>query len=399
MVSTGVLIAVAVGIALVVTGGATYAAVSSRSRAAPVGEFVPPSPVDPAAVKPWTLLIFLNGNNNLDDFGTQNVEAMKRANNPNVNIVVQWASGGSQTVTRNLVSYNHIETIETLNWSSTDMGSYLELQEFLLWGIQRYPAQHYFVDVWNHGNGWAPAISRDISVDDHTGNAISPQQLGAAIAAASQAIGRKIDVYGSDACLMAMIEVYAEMLDSVDYAVGSQELEPGEGWPYYEWIQSWGATPRDVAVNLATLYTASTPNVTLSVVDMSLLNSLVDAMGGLGAAIKTTPAGVVPIIEQAISMPAYPDNVDIGSFVQGYNPNTPASQAVATALENCVIYTRGTGLYTQFTGLNVWMPTQNDANLLRVYKTLAFDQRTLWSQAIEAYLLARRRRLASRTRM
>lgn len=394
MVSNGVLIAAAVGIALVFVAGGTYAVMASRAKAAAAsGSGTKPQPVVlPEGAKEWTLLVYLNGNNNLDDFGTQNVEAMKQANNPDVNIVVQWASGGSKSVTRNLITNNNIQAIETLDWTGTDMGSYDELQKFLLWGMQKFPARHYFVDVWNHGNGWAPAISRDISVDDHTGNAISPQQLGQALAAFSDALGRKIDVYGSDACLMAMVEVYAEMLDSVDYAVGSQELEPGEGWPYADWIDSWGATPRDVAVNLATLYTANTQDATMSVVDMSFFDPLVDALTLLAADIAASPADVLPIIDQAISMPNYPDNVDVGSFAAAYNPTEASSQAVTAALRNAVIYTRGTGSYTQFTGLNVWLPTADNATLLRVYKTLAFDKQAKWTKAIEGYLAARRRR-------
>ena len=42
----------------------------------------------------------------------------------------------------------------------------------------------------------------------------------------------KVDVLAFDACLMQMAEVAYEVKDLADYVVGSEETEPGPGYPY-----------------------------------------------------------------------------------------------------------------------------------------------------------------------
>ena len=34
------------------------------------------------------------------------------------------------------------------------------LTEFIKWGINKYPAQHYLIDIWNHGGGWEKSPTR-----------------------------------------------------------------------------------------------------------------------------------------------------------------------------------------------------------------------------------------------
>jgi hypothetical protein len=89
--------------------------------------------------------------------------------------------------------------------------------------------------VWNHGSGWqkqSPMLERGISYDDSSGNHINTPALGSALAKIAEVRGRKIDIFGMDACLMQMLEVATEVKDSVKYIVASEETEPGNGWPY-----------------------------------------------------------------------------------------------------------------------------------------------------------------------
>ena len=50
--------------------------------------------------------------------------------------------------------------------------------------------------------------------------------------------GKKLDVIGFDACLMSMLEVGYAMRDVGNTLVGSEELEPGPGWKYDDWLRS-----------------------------------------------------------------------------------------------------------------------------------------------------------------
>ena len=45
-------------------------------------------------------------------------------------------------------------------------------------------------------------------------------------------LGRKLDVLGLDACLMAMGEVGYQSKGSASFMIGSEQTEPAEGWPY-----------------------------------------------------------------------------------------------------------------------------------------------------------------------
>src|SRR5687768_5808271 len=51
--------------------------------------------------KEWTFLIFLNGNNNLDRYGTLNLNQIEKVGSTDkINVVVQWASYSTGTVKR-----------------------------------------------------------------------------------------------------------------------------------------------------------------------------------------------------------------------------------------------------------------------------------------------------------
>ena len=57
-------------------------------------------------------------------------------------------------------------------------------------------------------------------------------ELKRAVAYAHTKLGRKLDVLAMDACLMTMIEVAWQVRGHASVLVGSEEEEPGDGWPY-----------------------------------------------------------------------------------------------------------------------------------------------------------------------
>ena len=177
------------------------------------------------------------------------------------------------------------------------------------------PAKHYFLDVWDHGSGWhaiqlnSAAMAQpdhtifggfsplDISWDDNSGNSITTQQLGQALTESAKIIGHKVDLYASDACLMAMAEVANEMADSVQIYAGSEEVEAAAGWPYDALLKRWAAKPTSTAAEIATIlaeeYVKSysggengTSDATYSVFDMSKLTNFAGAVSAFGAKLQ-----------------------------------------------------------------------------------------------------------------
>ena len=221
--------------------------------------------------KEWTFLVFLNGFNNLDRFGLADLNEMEKVGSTDkINVVVQWASMRERKVRRLYVQKDNdtkkitSPVIEDLG--SADMGSYKELQNFVKWGAEHYPAEHYFVDVWNHGNGWqvdadgdvsAGGVSgvKNISYDDVHGTEITTEELGLAMQDFANVLGQKVDIVGADACLMAMVEVAAELAPSTNFLVGSQDLEPGDGWPYDQLLTDWNNKPKASAKDVGKILT------------------------------------------------------------------------------------------------------------------------------------------------
>ena len=349
------------------------------------------------AQKEWTFLLFLNGHNNLDSFGAYNINQMEQVgSSADLNMVVQWASIKNRKTQRLLVQKDNdtqkvtSPAVETLN--PVDMGDYKSLVEFVRWGVQKYPAKHYFIAVWNHGNGWHLTSKdggvqvRDISYDDNTGHHITTEQLGQALAESAQIIGHKVDIYGSDACLMAMAEVAGEMKNSVEYMVGSEEVEPGYGWPYNTFMARWADRPlqsaADVSIALTEEYLKAydggiygTQDVTFSAMDLSKLDGLFNAMKDLKTSMASLSANDMKTVKTAANSTqsfTYSDYRDLSDFVNRVDKanvavNSSILSDVNTAIRDLTIAAGGTGMYENSAkGVSVWMPTS--ASTLSSYK-------------------------------
>ena len=150
-------------------------------------------------------------------------------------------------------------------------------ERFLRWGIEAYPARHYWVIVWGHGRGWRPRVTgagtplpydRDIRTsglaqDFGQGTVLDVPSLREALqrAAGAGLGGRPFDVFAADACLMQSVEVAAELAGVARYAVGSEQIESYLGLPYRELLPHLngmsppppgeGCAPRDAGCALA----------------------------------------------------------------------------------------------------------------------------------------------------
>jgi hypothetical protein len=376
----------------------------------------------PAPTKEWTFLLYLNGNNNLDSFGKLNLNQMEAVgSSDSVNLVTQWASIENGDTRRILLQKDgdtaNVTSPVIQNMGKVDMGSDKTLEDFIHWGITNYPANHYFVAVWDHGSGWHARINdvlageihpTDISWDDNTGHSITTKQLGAVMGRVSQWLGRKIDIYGSDACLMGMAEVAGEMKDSVAYFVGSQEVEPGPGWPYTDFLAPLVANPqmsaKDLSVLLATTYAASynsgsngNQNVTMASYDMAHFSDLSDATVKLSAQIKKMPAAARAKILAAANASQsfeFSDYVDFGDFLKHISAlnireiDAKVLDQANAALKTFVITSNNTGSYTAATGASIWIPKDKSSlsSYLAIYKTLLWDTETKWSAALAAFV-------------
>lgn len=365
------------------------------------------------AEKEWTFLVFLNGHNNLDSYGLKNINQMETVGSSDqLNIVVQWASNKNSD-TRRL----YIERDEDLQKTTSpvieslprvDMGDYRSLVDFVKWAHIHYPAKHYFIDIWNHGSGWQRnkgEILRDISNDDHTGNSIKTEQLGTAFSQISRIIGKKIDIVGMDACLMAMIEVAAEFSESADYFIASQEVIPAAGWPYDRIFGLWEDTRNEGTESLLKMMTREYADfyeenpmlgsikVSLSSVDLKKMNAVFKEVKTLTKGILSLPESEAVQLHGAIQkttsfyVSEYGDFLD---FIANYRPWDSSGaiekilEKLKSSLKNTIVSNDVAQKDSKATGVSLWLPW-NSYDLtqdLKRYEGLRFDKLTNWSKVI-----------------
>ena len=144
----------------------------------------------------------------------------------------------------------------------------------------------------------APA-SRGIAYDDGAGDCLDNQELKRVLATAHQRLGRKVDLVGMDACLMTMIEVAYQLRDHAEVLVGSEEVEPGPGWPHAAILGDLTKNPTMTPAELGAVvvqryvesYRHARESATQSAIDLAGLDDVVDAVDQLArqllAGIKT----------------------------------------------------------------------------------------------------------------
>lgn len=374
------------------------------------------------APKKWTFLIFLNGDNNLDPNATQNLIDMEKiGSNDDVNIVVQWASLSAGKAVRLLVKKSHDHTHVTSpiiqDLGLVDMGNYKNLQDFIEWGVKNFPAEHYFVNVWDHGNGWHNKHNQqlkstqntlnDISWDEISGNWISTEQLGSVMTDAANVMGHKVDIYGSDACLMAMVEVANQMSTSVEYFVGSEFVEPSNGWPYAAFLRSLEDRPRATADKVSQILTreyvrsyqwgSSKEQVTFSAFQMNKLAQFNTAFQKVSDEIRTlTASEKAKVLSAAKNSQLFfeGDYRDVGDFMnqlkQAKVSGIPVRDInqVESALNDFVIANADTKAFKDARGLSIWLPVTYNryTQYADRYSKLDFNQITNWNASLN-YIL------------
>jgi len=190
----------------------------------------------------WTFMVYLDGDNNLEDSAIDDLNEMELAGSTDeVNIIVLLdllEENGSW-----VYYVTHDEDMDTINssviltLSEANMGDPETLIWFANWSVSNYPAENYALVLWNHGSGWKLRVppTKGVCWDHTNGNDhLTSPELQYALSSIQSLIGRDLDIIGFDACLMGMEEIdyliNASMYSAI--RVGSEEIEPGEGWPY-----------------------------------------------------------------------------------------------------------------------------------------------------------------------
>lgn len=356
------------------------------------------SPVN-AAEKEWTWLVFLNADNNLDQFGvTDQNEMAKIGSNENLNIV-SLIDREKGPATLNYIEKNNIKVVAEMG--EVDMGDYQFMAKWVKDMVTQYPAKHYALIIWNHGSGWKNnnnQIIKGISYDDSTGNHITTEQLGMAMADIKAHLGRNLDVLSNDACLMQMVEVAYAVKDSCDFFVASEETEPGDGYPYDGILATLkpGMTPAEFVKTWVAAYAASynggtqgNSASTQSAIDLAKLNDVKDAIDGFAKASIAGKFGV-QFKDALVKVQKfyYRTNIDLLHLVQILKPVITdegfktAATKLETALTAAIVANGNTGATMRNAkGLAVYFPATS-YSFDAAYAKLAFAKDCMWDEMV-----------------
>ncbi|OHD54428.1 MAG: hypothetical protein A2Y33_04620 [Spirochaetes bacterium GWF1_51_8] len=264
--------------------------------------------VDVAKFK-WNILVFLNGDNDLETYGVTDfneMEAFSGLTNYQANIIVLFDRGpGYSTADGNWVGtrlYRITYDAAGVNTTSVstrlagtiagvslttsgdsqelNMGSPVVLADFVDYVNNNYEAENEFLIIWDHGDGWRKAENAIASLPQldklnkgffpvtgwgkksfYSEPSVSPQVKGAStdFSSATNSLlnaeirvgltGKGLEVLGFDACLMGTMEAVYEFKDLASVMIASPDLEPGAGWQYNDWLNRFST-----AYNITNLY-------------------------------------------------------------------------------------------------------------------------------------------------
>lgn len=205
----------------------------------------------------WTYAIYICASDLEADAGSAsgNLDIILKADVPdNVNILVytggtyEWQEQDNPGYVRPdptksqiwRIANHKMTLLETYDYQ--DFASQATLESFLNYCIDKYPAEHMMVELWNHGGGplkgaeFSYVAGATKSTDD--GDYMPMNNIAAALSNCSANYGKKFDLICFDACLMNNAEVAYALKDSGEYLVASEEPLPGSGLNYY-WLNAF----------------------------------------------------------------------------------------------------------------------------------------------------------------
>lgn len=365
-----------------------------------------------SAMAEWNILVFLNAKNNLEPFAFKNFDQMAKVGSTGaVNVLVEFGrpqrhysnkyGAWSKTLRfRVEKGMKPTEGAALADLGATNMGDGAALGDFVTWARSAYPAKRTMLAIWDHGQGWRrkqilrmPLAKREltriargreaarnrlegqlgsmepipddtrlhgavryVSHDEDTGDKLYNREIQDTLLAL--VADGKIDVIGFDACLMSMLETAYALRDSCSVMVGSEELEPGDGWSYDNFLQPLLADPAGTdAAGLGSLmvsgyrkYYGDRDATTLSAIDLSKTEALATAVSQFADTAGRTLQAQLPVLTRARGAcenyaPGYGLNsIDLGRFLDQVATARGVDAALATkataarsALKNLVI--------------------------------------------------------------
>jgi len=357
----------------------------------------------PAQKAKWTVMVYISGDNNLEDYVVSDIETELAPTGSSANVqVVALADRGPGYDT----SYGDWQTTKLFHvtqgmtaaaenavadWGERNFGDKQTLIDFVTWTKANYPADHYALYFWGHGWNWHPDF---VMQDDTDHDTLDMEEVEAAL----PSLGF-IDMVGFDGCNMASIEVQLLWHGHATALAHSQEWVGGEGLQYDLILEKLVANPNMSAdqVAIASSQSATSDKTWSAVAVDSRFDALLTAVdqwsdalnSGLGAHRKKYDRafGATRSFWQA---PMDKDLYDMAYEIYRNVTDTnikAKSQAVMNAVNAVVLHERHVNAYADVHGITIYhisRAAQKDSDYT-YYRTLDFARQTRWNEFLDAY--------------
>ena len=278
------------------------------------------------------------------------------------------------------MSKDTAERMTAATRGNADMGDPGTLTRFLEFAQQYYPAEHYALILWDHGGGPLWGYGNDELFDS---DSLLLEEMEEAMEASGFGPERKLDWVGFDACLMGSLECMSIWEPFASYYIGSEELEPGDGWDYsFLSVLNETADPLEIAGSVIDHFKAYyeanrteyyDPDITLSCSDLSILPEVENALGMLSSSMAEqletggyarvskvrSAAKSFGLLEGSRGEEDYSyDLVDLGNLSEGLSPYFPSQCALLSSkLSSMVKYSCSN--VSGSSGVTMYYPSRN----------------------------------------
>jgi hypothetical protein len=256
---------------LTLSVAAVQAAAGPRTvRSAPpfaaAAQVAAPRPAPPAALPAapeadWTVLVYMDGDNNLERWVAHDIDEELAAvgSSADVQVVVladrvkgystadgDWTGALAFNVWKGMKATPENAVAD---WGEPDMGSPQTLVDFISWARASYPSRHTALFFWDHGWGWWPGYTmHDVTSND-------TMDMDKIRRAMEQTGG--VDMVGMDTCLGQTIEVQATFRGFADALAASEDSIGYTGVDYAQVLGKLEADPAMGGAALAKVAAAS----------------------------------------------------------------------------------------------------------------------------------------------
>ena len=339
-------------------GDLRYFAVRARNADLEIGDLSNPASAQASsgsAGKPWTIMIYAAGDNNLHSYIHQDISSIElAAHNTCLNLVLLWDGAALNDSAYYKLRFDpHMSTwaaytqgVDKWTMAELNMGDPVNLTAFVDWAKTNYPAAQYALVIRDHGDGLG-----GMEQDDRSDDYLTIPELDQALDTITAGGADPLDLAFMDACLMGMIEDAYQFRGQIGVYVASENVTwsslGSNSHHDYFYAVSPSTTPVQMGDMIINGYAdwmetrLASYCYTISAVNLAAIDGVVTSANNLAASLNdgmstySTQIRDARLATRHYWWSAYIDLYDFAENIYAYIPDA-AIRADASALQTAV---------------------------------------------------------------